>query len=219
MSTRGDDGRRFVLEMTAEQAEAAIVALDALNRLALGQFGIVAELASLGTILPRAEVSPDGDAGRRREVVEDLAEAMEGAKRIFGHDRSSSYGVGSPRTGIVGKRAYEMLKALQRAVAMDRDPTPSFRDVRYDGVTVRYTPDPEPTARVAAAGLDPLSAWRMLEGTMDALGRTPASDPDRPHRVALARHLADTAGAGGFGLEGLPALLDRLRTKREEPHA
>lgn len=45
-------------------------------------------------------------------------------------------------------RCYEIMKVVQKAVAEDRNPNPSFKGVDYDGLTVRYTDDPVPEAAI-----------------------------------------------------------------------
>jgi hypothetical protein len=37
---------------------------------------------------------------------------------------------------------------LEFALAMDKDPNPSFRTVYYDGLTLRYTQDEEPKVEI-----------------------------------------------------------------------
>lgn len=40
-------------------------------------------------------------------------------------------------------RAWEIKKAMERALSMHRDPNPAFPTVDYDGRVVRYTSDPD----------------------------------------------------------------------------
>ena len=46
------------------------------------------------------------------------------------------------------RRAYEVKKVIDKAVSEHKNPTPEFRTVHYDGLTVRYTSDPAPVAEI-----------------------------------------------------------------------
>lgn len=164
---QGAESARITLTLTPEQAQAVCEALDTYTRLAIGQLEVVSGLVRFGVI-------PQGHAGtREREQGQDnprelasaqtcdqVEELLGSAKAALGYYRNGSNGIGHPHVHITGLRAYEALKALSQAVAIQRDPEPKFRGVNYDGLLVRYTQDPAP---VAAAHLGASPAARTAD--------------------------------------------------------
>jgi hypothetical protein len=82
------------------------------------------------------------------ETVDGLCRAI---KTTFGISRSGNYGIGSDAVYPITKRAYEVHKVMQQALAIHSNPKPDFRGVHYDGLTVRYTQDPAPVAKIEEA--------------------------------------------------------------------
>jgi len=130
-------------EMTIDQANAAIEGLDLSSRIMMGQITEIATMARSGKLFVRDDAAADGCRAptmREAEEIEDHARAI---SRILGHG-GGSFGIGSAGTPLQAKRQYETKKAMAKAIADHRDP--GGMTVHHDGVTVRYTPDPAPTA-------------------------------------------------------------------------
>lgn len=127
---------------TIEQAHAVKAALDLYMRMGLGQFDELAYLVRCREINhARKELT-------QIEICEfdDLTRKM---RDFMGHDGGASFGVGSKRVSVTAHRCYEAYKVLAQALAVARDPSPTgFKGVDHDGLIVRYTQDPAPTARV-----------------------------------------------------------------------
>lgn len=139
--------RRFTVTLTEGQADAVVAALDLYTRMGLGQLERIAELPREG-VLPLFTARPDREG--RREAEADTLETLEGllaqAKACLGYPSTGSLGIGHRDCHISVNRAYEVKKALQQTVAYARAPSPGFKGVQYDGLTVRYTDDPAPEA-------------------------------------------------------------------------
>lgn len=134
------------MTMTTEQACATSDALDAFSRLCIGQLEEVAQLVRHG-VIPMAVPGPDGQRQTAPNEVCDRIEAlMIEAKRLLGHPSNGSHGIGHGFNAQAGRRAYEVKKVMDRALALHRNPNPSFRTVDYDGLGPRYTTDPAPMA-------------------------------------------------------------------------
>ncbi len=138
---------KVLIETTVEQAQAIAQALDLYMRICLGQFEAVAHLVREGMV-PLAR--PAGEPAQMADIdtCDTVAALMDTAKRVLGHPSSGSNGIGHPHVATSGHRAYEVMKVLEKTLAEHRDPTPAFRGVHYDGLTVRYTQDPTPVATV-----------------------------------------------------------------------
>ena len=134
------------LKMNVEQAHAIVSLLDLAVRINMCQFGEFEQWARMGIIKHR-----DG-----RELNYDELETLEGTLRyvasIFGFPSNANFGIGSPHVGKDAHRGYEVKKVLDKALAVHRDPNPKgLRGVNYDGLIVRYTNDPAPTATITGA--------------------------------------------------------------------
>jgi hypothetical protein len=132
--------KKVNIELTIEQAEVVRNALDLYNRISLCQIEEVA------VVMERQfgyEIEPDSMLNWYGFKL-----ALKKLKHCFGFSENASYGVGNPSVGISGSRSYEILKVLEFALAMDKDPNPSFRTVYYDGLTLRYTQDEEPKVEI-----------------------------------------------------------------------
>lgn len=138
--------KTVTLTMTLEQAEAACKGLDLLARISMGQMNIVAELARFGALRARDGERPEGRDLSLDELdrVEQLCEAI---KREMGLSRGESFGIGSRAVSTDAHRAYEVLCVLRQAVAHER--SPGRQSVWHDGLRLRYTQDPAPSAVVA----------------------------------------------------------------------
>lgn len=136
--------------LTLDQAHAVCAALDLYTRIGIGQWEELAHLVRLGEIpvsRPAAEprAAPD-------PVICDRVAALVGAiKQELGYPWNGSNGIGHPHVTPSAHRCFEIQKVLAQALAVHRNPHPAFRGVDYDGLSVRYTQDPAPVARVEAS--------------------------------------------------------------------
>lgn len=138
------------LILTVDQAAAISEACEVLARLGIGQIEYVAEMVRFGVIRPHT-VSAEPDTkfnADRSEAVADLCDAI---KRELRMPVNGSRGIGHPHNPMQVRRAYEVKKVIDKALAEHREPNPSFRNVNYDGLGPRYTSDPAPQAVVLPA--------------------------------------------------------------------
>ncbi len=108
----------------------------------MGQFDELAHLVRCDEFKHTTqELTPD--------QMDEFSELTQKLRDFMGHEYGSSFGVGHPRVSITAHRCYEAYKVLAQALAEARDPSPTgFKGVDYDGLIVRYTQDPAPTAEV-----------------------------------------------------------------------
>lgn len=140
---------RVILEVNQSQAQALCCALDIYSRLCIGQ------IDAIGSLL-RREIIPMGnpypEVGSRHvasnEVCADVDAKLKEVKRVLGYTDNGSNGIGHSEVHPDGHRAYEIYKVLKKALAENCNPHPEFKGVDYDGLTVRYTQDPKPIAKV-----------------------------------------------------------------------
>lgn len=144
---------KLQLTITTEQASATSDALDAFSRLCIGQ-----QLVRHG-VIPMAMPGPDGQRQTAPiEVCDRIEELMIEAKRLLGHPSNGSHGIGHALNAQAGRRAYEVKKVMDKAMALHRNPNPGFRTVDYDGLGPRYTTDPAPVAVIVEACPSSLAA-------------------------------------------------------------
>lgn len=132
--------------MTLDQAEAVAEGLDLSGRIMMGQIEEIATLARMQRLFVRDDRSPDGHRAPTADEIDRIAEHAAAIAGILGH-RGGSFGIGARGLPLAAKRQYEVQKALQKVVADHRQP--GGMTVHHDGVTVRYTRDPEPLAELA----------------------------------------------------------------------
>lgn len=128
------------LTITIPQARAMVDALDIYMRLGLGQVHMVAEMVADGSIPIKAGSLqiPEMD------VIHNVTALCNEIRRELGFLPGESYGVGNRAVSDKAHRAYELEKVVKKALAMHNNPTPTFRGVDYDGLSIRYTDDPAP---------------------------------------------------------------------------
>lgn len=159
---------------TIEQSCAVRDALDAYTRLAIGQIDVLTELLRQGTIPVGGKRSEREMASR--EQIRQVEGLVSQIKDVLGYQRNGSNGIGNPHIHASGHRAYEVMKALAREIAIQRDPNPQFRGVDYDGLTVRYTQDPAPTVTAGQGSQGDLDALRAF--AQDVMEAWPMGDVD-----------------------------------------
>lgn len=152
------DEPKVTLETTLSQAAVAVAALDLYARLATGQVEELVALVRSG-IIPRYEpqsLMPRATADV--DHIETVEDAMRRVKHALGFPSNGNLGIHHVHVDQGAKRAWEMRKALAKALAVHADPNPVARGADYDGNFVRCTDDPEPIARVSPAVLGPQHA-------------------------------------------------------------
>jgi hypothetical protein len=77
-------------------------------------------------------------------TIDEVAQHLLAAKVLLGLPSNGSNGVGHRDNHITVTRSYEVLKVLKKVEAELSNPTPTIRGVERDGLTVRYTSDPQP---------------------------------------------------------------------------
>jgi len=135
------------LDVSGHRAIAVSAACDLYTRVCMGQMEEIVELVRM-SVIPAARHETEERAGVHYETVEKIDGHVAALKRALGHHPNSSLGVGHPHVDLSAKRAWEVKKAIDKAIAVHRDPNPGFRGVNYDGNDLRYTRDPVPVATV-----------------------------------------------------------------------
>lgn len=142
------------LTMSVSRAQAVKSALELFSRLSIGQIESVTEMLRHGDI-PRRGDSSSPRALPTIDQIESIDALLMEAKSILGYSRGGSLWVGNPHVTEAGHLAWETYKELSRALAVHRNPAPSFRGVDYDGNLLRYTQEPLPVATVQEAAAQP----------------------------------------------------------------
>lgn len=141
------DEARVMLSITIEQADALSQALDSFVRLTLAQLQEIPELVAQGIIPAKPGSTNSCRPTPSPEVTDEIRSLIGAVRAILGYAGGESLGLG-PHVPLAGLRAYETQKVLSKVLAEHRNPTPEFRGVNYDGLTLRYTKDPVPMAFV-----------------------------------------------------------------------
>ena len=112
----------------------------------MGQLEEIADLMRQGIIQQRI-----GDAFGpiAVEKIEQTQSLLNDLKGLIGHQRNSSFGIANKGVSLEAKRAYEVKKVIDKAVADFTHPG-TRHTVHHDGLLVRYTQDPAPTASIIA---------------------------------------------------------------------
>ena len=137
---------RVLVTLSIDQARAVTDELDLANRVRLGQFGEIANIAAQGGMLVSDAHAPGGARDIRPDEMTRIAELCRELAAAFGHGRGSSFGIGARGACLTTRRGYEAMKAVRKAIA-DHE-RPGGHTVDHDGVAVRYTTDEAPTAVV-----------------------------------------------------------------------
>lgn len=136
---------KIQLTTTVDQAAAACKALDLFSRLCSGQLEELATMVRIGEIPMGAR---DGKGERQLaspEVCDQIEAMVKGIKALLGYPANGHAGIGHPHISLSGRRAWEVQKVLARTVAEITQP--GAKGVNHDGLLLRYTEDPEPTAK------------------------------------------------------------------------
>lgn len=135
---------KYTIELQNDaQAKVLTEALDLYVRVRIGQLGAVTQMARSGQI-PYGNVTLAKEFSREMDALQTVEDCINGAKQALGHPSNGNHGIGHKDVADDTKRAYELMKTLDKVIAQTRDPNPSMRGVNYDGVLVRYTQDELP---------------------------------------------------------------------------
>jgi hypothetical protein len=147
---------------TIDQARAVRDALDTYIRLTIGQIDVITGLVRDGTIPLGGRMGEGERELASIEQIERVEALVNEIKAVLGYPRNGSNGIGNRHVDPSGHRAYEAMKVLAQAVAIKTNPNPQFKGVDYDGLRVRYTQDPAPSAGTLGARDDELAALRAF---------------------------------------------------------
>lgn len=146
-----DQQKQILLTLTPEQAAAISMGLDTYFRLCIGQIQQVSNLVSEGVI----PVFKDAKLEREEANIEAcnrIENLMLLAKNELGYHANGSNGIRNAHVHISAKRAYEVQRALGKALADLVNPVPN------DAGLVRYTKDPLPSATIISQPVAELDA-------------------------------------------------------------
>lgn len=136
------------LTCTIDQAKTISKALDLYTRIGIGQLEELTWMLRFGLIpFPRFDDN-DQYIAEKLDVIKDIDQSIGHIKTSLGFSTNSGYGIGNPKVLDTFKVAYEVVKVIDRAIAIYNNPDPVFKGVNYDGLTMRYTNDPEPICEV-----------------------------------------------------------------------
>jgi len=139
-----------VIKLDGSQAYAVRDACDFHSRICSGDMEELVNLMRSGVI----SAYRDGKDERARVGYEQMDQANDhllAIKEALGYARTAGLGIGHPHLDPAANRTWEVRKALEKALAIYRDPNPEFKGVNYDGNIVRYTRDPAPVVTVQDA--------------------------------------------------------------------
>lgn len=131
--------------ITCNEAQAQCIrdALELYTRIGIGQFEELDFLFHAGVIKPTAGTDPM-DA---QDAIPALCFSI---KRALGHHAHSSFGIAHDLVHESTKRAFEIKKQIEKAMAVHREPNPGgLRGVAYDGRILSLTRDPNITVEVS----------------------------------------------------------------------
>lgn len=151
-----DDNNSADVTITTDIAMARIAtwALDFYNRMCLGQVEELGHLVRQNLVPMFSEDPSTPVAMPSFDMSDSINDVLNEVKRTLGYPTNGSMGIGHPHMHMSGLRAYELQKVIQKALAYDREEHPAFRTVDYDGIIVKYTQDPDPTATITAPRVD-----------------------------------------------------------------
>jgi hypothetical protein len=135
------------LKCTVEQANTISKALDLYTRIGIGQLEEITWMLRFG-LIPFPRFEDVQYTSEKLDVLNDIQQSMGHIKTSLGFSANSGYGIGNPKVLATYKVAYEVVKVIDRAIAIHNNPDPAFKGVNYDGIIIRYTDDPEPTCEV-----------------------------------------------------------------------
>lgn len=150
--TKVTPGSKVKLELSIMQALVVEKALDVFTRLSIGQIDIISEMVAVGYI-PTKSANTDGNSSNFADpdTCAFVRKQISAIASRLGYSPGSSLGIGNERVPVIGRRAYEVSRVLEKALAEYRDPNQIFRSDSYDGLVLRLTNDPEPKASISSS--------------------------------------------------------------------
>lgn len=130
---------KVTLELNEAQAQTILEALDLYSRVGCGQVRAVSQVVVLNW--------PD-DRWKRRDDADVALSAAQIALFPELGSPHASYGIPNRKVPVTFRRAYDIYKHVQQAMAVERDPNPTFRGVNYDGAMLNVSDEPLPTVAV-----------------------------------------------------------------------
>ena len=133
------------VQMTLDRANAVAKALDLSGRIMMGQMKEITNYVRFGEVPVKDDSASNGSRVATKDEVQAIESHIKAICDILGSTQGT-VGIGSRNLPIDAKRQYEVQKAIQKVLADKRKP--GGITVDHDGVTVRYTQDPEPIAQI-----------------------------------------------------------------------
>ena len=130
---------KVTLELNDAQAQTILEALDLYSRVGCGQVRAVSQVVVLNW--------PDDRWKHHAAAEASLSAAQVSLFPELGSPHAS-YGIPNRQVPVEFRRAYDIYKHVQQAMAVARDPNPKFRGVDYDGATLNVSDEPLPTVSV-----------------------------------------------------------------------
>ena len=141
------------VQVTLPSVESARAMKEALQTYALLNFGQIHVLTNMVAAGKIPTASEDGRSKRRiatERAVEGFRSLMEAVKDTLGFSDHGIRAAGHNHNVKASHHAWEAYLVLQKTIAEYDNPNPNYRSLNpaYDGLILRYTDGPEPTAVV-----------------------------------------------------------------------
>lgn len=140
------------LSMSIDQAASMREALSLYARVCIGQIEDIGELARDGYLVRAGEYPDEERSFRHRDhdFIKEFEDICYSIKYFLGHPKNGSHGIHNEKVHDSPKRAWEIRKVMDQAVARSVNPNPplSERTVDYDGLRFRDFNDSPPSAKV-----------------------------------------------------------------------
>ena len=131
---------QITLELNEQQARTILRALDAYTRIGCGQFKIVREVVC------------DHWNDRRWEGRDGADTGLTIAKQALFPELGgyhTSYSIPNRKVPLDFRRAYDLLKHIEKPMAEARNPNPTFHTVDYDGAILNVSDEALPNVTVS----------------------------------------------------------------------
>lgn len=127
---------KVTLELTKEQAETVVRALDLYSRIGCGQFHEIEAV-----LLSR---------WREAESNDEVRKSLDAAKNHMfpGIGGNTYFSIVNRKVPLDFRRAFDLMKCIQRPLAIARDPNPRYPTVDYDGALLNVSDEPLPRVSV-----------------------------------------------------------------------
>lgn len=130
---------KVTLELNDAQAQTILEALDLYSHVGCGQVREVSRVVVMNWT---------DDRWKHREVADVILGSAQAALFPELGNPHASYGIPNRKVPVTFRRAYDIYKHVQQAMAVARDPNPTFRGVNYDGAMLNVSDEQLPAVAV-----------------------------------------------------------------------